>query len=181
MSAKPFVVHVAKLRRTIGTRWHEVVRGVIDDLRSSGSAVPEGSEVEADLVLESVFGGVAATGVVRAPWTGECRRCLAPASGVVEVRALEHFTEGGDGSDTYPLTDHGIDLEPMIHDAVLLELPLAPLCTEQCKGLCPNCGANRNEDPCSCDQSPPDPRWAALGALEFGESAGAGQKEHSGP
>lgn len=173
MSAKPFVVHVAKLRRTPGTRWHEVLSGVIDDLASSGCAVPEGSEVDADLVLESVVGGVSVAGSVTAPWVGECRRCLAPASGVVAVRVLEHFTEGGDGVDTYPLVGDEIDLEPMLHDAVLLELPLAPLCSEGCRGICPNCGANRNDEMCSCDESPIDPRWAALGALDFGESSSA--------
>lgn len=177
MSANPFVVRVAKLRRTTGTRWHEVLSGVIDDLACSGSAVPAGSDVEADLVLESVLGGLAVTGSVVAPWVGQCRRCLAPASGVLKVRVLEHFTEGGDGSDTYALVNDEIDLEPMLHDVLLLELPMAPLCAQGCKGICPNCGANRNDEPCSCDDSPVDPRWAALAALKFGESDGPDEPE----
>ncbi|MHB8682666.1 MAG: YceD family protein [Acidimicrobiales bacterium] len=160
----PFVVHTAKLRKSLGTRWHEVRRGAIEGLACSGSAVPAGAEAEADVVLESVLGGVAVSGSVRAPWSGSCRRCLAPASGLVEVRVREHFTEGGDGEETYPLASGEVDLEPMVRDAVLLDLPQAPLCRPDCLGLCPWCGANRNEEACSC-QAPRDERWAALDVL----------------
>lgn len=160
----PFVVHAAQLRRRVGTRWHEVRRGVIDDLTCSGSAVPDHAEVEADVVLESVVGGVAVSGTVRAPWSATCRRCLEPAGGALVVPVREHFTEQGDGEETYPLHDGEVDLEPMVRDAVLLELPQAPLCSAGCRGLCPQCGANRNLEPCSC-QAPRDPRWARLDAL----------------
>ena len=167
MSRRPFVVHVAKLRRVPGTRWHEVRRGKIEGLACSGSAVPEGSEVEADVTLESVAGAVSVVGSVSACWTGECRRCLSPASGTVRVQVLEHYTEGGDGSDTYPFIGEDVDLEPMVHDAVVLELPQAPLCSEDCKGLCLVCGANQNHESCSCEPPGEDPRWAALGVLRF--------------
>lgn len=161
---RPFLVHSAQLRRQVGTRWHEVRHGVLDDLACSGSAVPEGAEVEADVVLESVVGGVAVAGTVRAPWAGTCRRCLEPASGTLVVPVREHFTEGGDGEDTYPLHDGEVDLEPMVRDAVLLELPQAPLCVAECRGLCPQCGVNRNEETCAC-QPERDERWAALDVL----------------
>jgi uncharacterized protein len=167
MPERPFVVHVAKLRRVRGTRWHEVRRAPIEDLACSGSAVPEGAPVEADVTLESVAGGVSVSGTLSASWIGECRRCLAPSSGKVFVRVFEHYTEGGDGSDTYPLTDDEVDLGLMAHDAVLLELPQAPLCEPECRGLCPTCGVNLNQEGCSCGTTPPDPRWAALGALRF--------------
>ncbi len=160
----PFVVHAARLRRQVGSRWHEVRRGVIEDLACAGSAVPAGSEVEADVVLESVVGGLSASGTVRAPWAGTCRRCLEPAGGTLVVPVREHFTEGGDGEETYPLHDGEVDLEPMVHDAVLLELPQAPLCGPGCLGLCPQCGANRNLEACSC-QPGRDERWAALDML----------------
>lgn len=167
MSGRPFVVHVAKLRRAQGTRWHEVRSGVVEDLACLACSVPEGAEVELDVTLESVAGGVSVAGSLCAPWVGECRRCLEPASGTLRIQVLEHYTEGGDGSDTYPLVDDVVDLEPMIHDAILLELPLAPLCRTDCRGLCPRCGANLNEEDCGCETSEIDPRWAALGALHL--------------
>jgi uncharacterized protein len=143
--------------------------GAIESLECSGSAVPEGALVEADLVLESVAGGVSVAGTLVAPWEGNCRRGLARASGLLRLRVLEHYTDGGDGSDTYPLVGDDLDLEPMVHDAVLLELPLAPLCRAECLGLCPTCGVDRNSQSCECDDAKVDPRWAALGALRLGD------------
>jgi uncharacterized protein len=164
MPARPFVVHVAKMRRVLGTRWHEVRSGTIDDLTCSGSAVPPGALVTADVTLEAIAGGVTVAGLVTAPWTGECRRCLAVASGILNVRVRELYTADGDGEDTYPLVDDQVDLEDLVHDAVLLELPIAPLCDEACGGLCPMCGANRNQKACGCEM-PRDERWAALDVL----------------
>lgn len=173
MSTRPFLVHVAKLRRVLGTRWHEVRAGTIDDLAGSGAAVPAGAEVGADVVLESLAGGVAVTGTVTAPWTGECRRCLAPATGTLAIAVRELYTEDSDGEDTYRLVDDELDLEEMVHDAVLLELPLAPLCAATCLGLCPQCGVNRNEETCTCEAGRDD-RWAALDVLRVAEPADDG-------
>jgi uncharacterized protein len=163
--ARPFVVHVAKLRRVVGTRWHEVRSGTIDDLACSGSSVPAGARLQADVTLESIAGGVSVSGVVTAPWRGECRRCLEQASGTLNLRVRELYTEDGDGEDTYPLVDDQVDLEPLVHDAVLLELPIAPVCDEGCRGLCPLCGVNRNLEQCTCEM-PRDERWAALDVLK---------------
>lgn len=175
---RPFLVHATQLRRQPGTRWHELRRGVIDDLSCLGSAVPDGAEVEADVVLESVMGGVSAAGTVRAPWAGTCRRCLEHAGGTLVVAVREHFTEGGDGEDTYPLDDGEVDLEPMVRDAVLLELPLAPLCRPDCQGICPTCGADRNVEDCSCAPER-DVRWAALDVLV--DDRGRPDEPESGP
>jgi uncharacterized protein len=165
---RPFVVHVAKLRRAIGTRWNELRQGSIEGLDCSGSAVPPEESPVADVVLESVLGGVSVTGTVSTTWTGACRRCLTPASGVLRLPVRELYTEGGDGEETYPLVNDEVDLEPLVRDAVLLELPQAPLCRPDCLGLCPFCGVNRNEEVCGCEP-PPDPRWGALDALRMSE------------
>jgi uncharacterized protein len=165
---RPFVVHVAKLRRAIGTRWNELRQGSIEGLDCSGSVVPEDASPMADVVLESVLGGVSVTGTVTAPWTGACRRCLTPASGVLRLRVRELYTEDGDGEETYPLVHDELDLGPLVRDAVLLELPQAPLCRPDCLGLCPFCGVNRNEESCGCE-APRDPRWDALDVLRMPE------------
>jgi uncharacterized protein len=62
-------------------------------------------------------------------------------------------------------------LRPLVRDALLLELPLAPLCRPDCRGLCARCGADLNAGPCSC-VADRDPRWGALDALR-----GAGDQE----
>ena len=74
-----------------------------------------------------------------------------------------HERQAGD-EEVYVIEDDFIDLAPLAHDAIFLDLPLAPLCREDCKGLCPFCGIDRNEERCDC-VAPPDPRWASLDVL----------------
>lgn len=54
------------------------------------------------------------------------------------------------------------DLEEVLREAILLEIPFANLCREDCRGLCPRCGQDLNAGPCGCQEKPADPRWAAL-------------------
>jgi len=164
VSGHDFVVHAARLRRSTGTRWEVVRSGVIADLAVGDTAVPPEALATATVTLESVAGGVSVQGVVEAPWAGACRRCLRPTAGVVEVAVRELYTGGGDGEETYPLVDQDVDLEPLVRDAVLLELPVTSLCRPDCQGLCPTCGGDLNEGACGCSP-PPDPRWAALDVL----------------
>lgn len=185
MSADPFVVHVARLRRVAGTRWHERREAVLDPdgvivARSSAdTTVPDGAHAVCEVDLESYPGGVMARGTVRAPWQGVCRRCAVPVNGELVIGFRERFVEAdlprlpgaGEGSglededpEAYPIVEDQLDLRPMIRDAVVLELPLAPLCRAECQGLCPHCGADRNEEECACE-APPDPRWAELDRL----------------
>ena len=71
----------------------------------------------------------------------------------------ELYTESGDGDETYPLCDDTVDLEVLAHDALLLELPPAPLCRPTATGLCPTCGIDRNLETCQCEE-PTDSRFA---------------------
>jgi uncharacterized protein len=172
----PFVVHVARLRRVLGTRWHEVRTGPADPdgllvaLSPVATGVPVGAEAICDVTLESFFGGVMVTGTVAAPWQGTCRRCAEPVEGMLQVAVRERFCEPGaeygdpDDDEAYPIVDDELDLAPMIRDALALELPLTPLCTPDCRGLCPQCGTDLNERSCDC-VAPKDPRWANLDVL----------------
>jgi uncharacterized protein len=165
--ARPFIVPSAALRKQVGSSRHEHRRGSIPGLAALGVVVPDEAEVDIDLTLSSYPGGIMAVGAVTAPWVGECRRCGGPVSGTVVSSVRERFAPaGGSGQDedAYPLSGDKLDLEPLARDAVLLDLPLAPLCTEACLGLCPRCGANWNLAACDC---PPelDPRWSALDSL----------------
>jgi uncharacterized protein len=163
----PFVVPVAALRRTVGAARHEVCRGVIEGLAAVSVSVAEGEPVVVDLTLSSYPGGIAAQGTVGAPWVGECRRCGGVVTSEVTVAVRERFTpEGGtdEDEDAYPMSGDDLDLEPMARDAVLLELPLAPLCSPDCRGLCPQCGANWNLTSCDCAPAA-DPRWSVLDSL----------------
>jgi uncharacterized protein len=65
-----------------------------------------------------------------------------------------------------------VDLSGFVHEVVCLALPVQPLCREECLGLCPRCGADRNAGPCGCPDEPGDSRFAALKALRDGSSGG---------
>ena len=166
MATHPFVINLAALRRSHDTRLHESRRGPISGLAVTGSRLAEGGEVDIDIDLDLVDGGVVATGTIVAPWAGECRRCLRPAAGEIRASVRELFEQDSDFEESYPLRGDQIDLEPLARDAILLELPLTPLCSEDCRGLCSACGANRNDVDCGHTDTPMDTRWAALDALK---------------
>jgi uncharacterized metal-binding protein YceD (DUF177 family) len=71
-----------------------------------------------------------------------------------------------DDLDVFPYTGDVVDLEPLIREQFVLAIPFAPLCKEDCLGLCPQCGADKNVAPCSCEK-PVDPRFAALQGLKL--------------
>ncbi|MFN2607512.1 MAG: DUF177 domain-containing protein [Acidimicrobiales bacterium] len=170
---RPFLVNVADLVHRPGARRHEGVSGRIDGLRVVDAAVPPGAPVTVDAVLEWVSDGVLASGTATAPWAGECRRCLRPVGGEVAVEFRELFEETPREGQSYPLRADHMDLEPLAREAILLDLPLAPLCAPDCHGLCPTCGMDLNAGACECGAPDPDPRWAALDALRV-EPPGTG-------
>ena len=152
-------VHVAQFRRRGrgGTRNRSAPavdrQGVIEGLDCSGSSVPEGATPVADVVARGRprrgVGDRERAGAVG----GACRRCLAPAGRECSpCRSASSTPTAVDGEETYPLVDHEVDLEPLVRDAVLLELPLAPLCRTDCQGLCPRCAAQNCNDVrrCAC-------------------------------
>jgi uncharacterized protein len=139
------------------------------DLGIAVIGVPPGSPVELDLRLESVVEGVLVTGTATVQLRGECVRCLGPISDELEVEIQELYVYPGvepDDDLVSRLQGDLIDLEPVLRDAVVLDLPFQPLCRDDCAGLCVECGANFNEDPNHRHESDLDPRWAALRGLE---------------
>jgi DUF177 domain-containing protein len=163
----PFRVPVSALRRRVGSTRHVVAEGRLAGLGALGVSVPDGALVRVDLDLCSDPGGVTASGTVSSEWVGECRRCGGAVEGRVRAAVRERFVPedaAREDEEAYPLVDDVIDLEPLVRDAVLLELPLAPLCDEACLGLCPLCGTNWNESPCDCRPAA-DPRWSVLDSL----------------
>ena len=160
-------VGVADLLSRPGQTRHEELEAVLDGLEVLGSHVPEGAPVTLDLELQSVNEAIVAKGTVSAPWTGECRRCLTTVDAVLTADVMEIFEDELVEGETSKLDHDRIDLEPMAREAVLLELPLAPLCKDDCAGLCAECGADLNEDPEHAHERAPDPRWAKLRELNL--------------
>jgi len=120
------------------------------------------------------------------PLQGHCKRCLKPVTGDEQVELVRAYVPE---SELHPLGKHkGEDLEasfdpdlvdeevysgkeihllPAVREQILLSIPPSPLCTDDCKGLCPNCGKDLNEGECGCDRTVVDPRWAALKGIQL--------------
>jgi uncharacterized protein len=161
----PLTVNVAELLRRHGTRRELRATATAADLKVVDSGVPDGTPIDVDVVLESLADGIVVSGRVGTFWTGACRRCLEPVEGPLEVNVRELYQHHPKDTEAFTFQGELLDLEPMVREAVLLELPLAPLCRPDCAGLCPECGANRNLGDCGHHAVASDPRWAALAEL----------------
>jgi uncharacterized protein len=125
-------------------------------------------EIVADIRLRGKFAG---------KFEIPCARCVEPVDLPLEgefdliFRPLGADTDAPERSITAPETEIGyyqgdsLLLEDVLREQVLLSLPVRTLCKPDCKGLCPRCGQNRNNQDCSCEEGPADPRWEALSGL----------------
>jgi uncharacterized protein len=165
----PFVIETTTLGRRPGSM-REDSRTVPApaDLGVEMVGVPEGADIELDFRLEAVMEGVLISGTARAPLTGECARCLEPVTSSIEVDFQELYvysdTRSGEsaGEDERRLEGDLIDLEPVVRDAMVLALPLSPLCQDDCPGLCSECGVRLADAEPDHHHEAVDPRWAAL-------------------
>jgi len=160
-------VDVAELLRRPGAS-----ESVQTDHALGGIAVPlarvrDEAPLRLDLRLEALVDGIHVSGTIQAAAAVECRRCLKVSEELLELDVDETFLYPGEGEpdEPYRVVDEQIDLEPAVRDAVMLALPLNPLCTEGCRGLCKTCGADLNEVDCGHSQDPVDIRWAGLEQL----------------
>jgi len=164
--SRPLQVSVIEDLRRPGTRRRVQRSAVVDGLAISTAAVPPGEEVNLDLVLEVIGDDLVVTGSITFAWVGDCRRCLADVVSSGTVRVREVFERRPVEGETYQLGDGVVDLEAMVRETVLLALPLAPLCAEDCAGPAPERfpAAVAIDEP---EESVRDPRWAALDELRF--------------
>ena len=162
-----------------------------DDLRLELARVPVGADMHLDVRFEAVTEGVLVTGSATAPLAGECARCLRPLTTPVTASFTELYLYA-DGRRTHDKHDKHdrrnsrewfdedteqddeerhldgdlLDLEPVLRDAVVLALPMSPLCLQDCPGLCVECGVPlADAGPGHGHDEAPDPRWAALEQL----------------
>lgn len=134
-----------------------------EDLGAGLAVVVPGSQMGLSIRLESVVEGVLASGTASVTVHAECSRCLEPVEWDQTVAFTELFVyEPRPGEEEFPVLDGDLlDLEPVVRDAVVLALPLAPLCAPDCPGLCVQCGARLADEPGHVHDVM-DPRWARL-------------------
>ncbi len=165
---KPFVVNIADLVDKPGARRRDRVEGrLAEPVTVVDSTLRNEVPVVVDTLLEWVSDGLLATGTVEGAWEGPCRRCLTPVQGRLRTDVQELFESNPRDGESYRLGHDRVDLEPLARESLVLDLPLAPLCREDCRGLCPTCGADLNQGDCDCPPAEPDARWAALDVLRL--------------
>ncbi len=174
-----------------GERVAEWVKGLpMRDALAAPEGDPAAGHGTAELDLYADGSHVFAAGTFRGEVTVACSRCIEPVRLPIDEKLRVTFMprhelpaedgepaaeagEDGEGAeiaeedvDLFPYDGDAIDLEPLFREQFVLAVPFAPLCREDCKGLCPQCGIDRNTGTCACEP-PIDPRLAALKGLKL--------------
>jgi uncharacterized protein len=160
MSFPDFVIQIARLKTGDHT---QSIAGTVapSDLDIADELRFHFHEVAYDLCVQLLGARLIVRGALSMPCDMECRRCAEFFSTSVRVSSFLRAYEIRDGMET-------VDLTADIREDILLELPSFPLCKDSCKGLCPHCGKNLNEGPCSCRPEPDNlGRWATLDKLRL--------------
>ena len=183
MSTNPFLLNTFELPRRAGEMKEYQLDIVIEStIGLPLIGVPAGDVIEADLRLESVTEGVLLSAEIYAVAQGECIRCLDPVSKVIDRKIQELYryeatNEKGrkkrreedvidlEIDDELQMEGDLLNLEIPIIDAIILALPVNPLCDEECLGLCPDCGEKWEKLPDGHAHQIIDARWSGLATL----------------
>jgi uncharacterized protein len=124
--------------------------------------VEEGEPLHVSVMLESVHEGILVTGAIDTTATAECVRCLDPTTVPIHASIQELFAYLPDDSHDYQVVQDDIDLDQVVRDQVVVELPFQPVCSPDCPGLDPETGEKRDTESVSADTTAIDPRWTKL-------------------
>jgi uncharacterized protein len=147
----------------------------VDHPAWEGSGLRLEEPLRVDLEARSVGEGVLVRGEMRTVLAAECRRCLTPVSVPLEdtvdllYEPLSDEEEAELGGEVYSLPRQGdnLDLGPAIREQLLLRIPGFVECSEDCRGLCVQCGIDLNTASCECVPEPLESPWGALKNIKF--------------
>jgi uncharacterized protein len=146
-----------------------------DDPLWEGLGVVLREPLRVDLTARSVGDGVLLRGSMQTRLQRECRRCLVSVPWALDEQVdllyepLDEEDEAALGGEVYPLPTRGgeLDLGPALREQLLLSVPEYVVCREECRGLCPQCGADLNQGTCDCEPERAGDPWEALRKLKF--------------
>ncbi len=140
-----------------------------DDALFRDAAFEMRTPLDVQLDVQQTGSDVLVRGAIEGEAELACRRCLNTVTTPIEEEVALLFREGvseaeAEAAEIYPLSEKAqeLDLSGAIREHLVLAVPEFAICSETCKGLCPSCGANRNETTCRCEQVSVDNRWTAL-------------------
>lgn len=163
MSTHPFVFPVKSLMHKPGTS--ETLTREIPAPTHYGESVcvvAEGEPLHLMVLLESVHEGILVSGTVDTSAKADCVRCLDPVTVPIHATIQELFAYLPDDSYDYQVVQDEIDLDQVVRDQVVVELPFQPVCSPDCPGLDPETGEKRDPASVSADTTRIDPRWSKL-------------------
>jgi uncharacterized protein len=135
----------------------------------AGSGIELAGPLAVALEAQQAGADVVVRGWLRGAVALSCRRCLESVTQAVDAEVIWLFRAGiteaeAQAEEVYALPERAreLDLGPAVREQLVLSVPEFALCAEACRGLCPQCGANRNEADCACEVPAVDERWAAL-------------------
>jgi DUF177 domain-containing protein len=164
--ASKLSVDIAELLRLPGTSRHVEFSEEVDGLGlEMGQVRPS---LDFSLELAALVEGILVSGHVRGVYVLSCIRCLASFDSPFDIELAEVMAyEGQPGAEEgYQIRGEVAELEPVVRDAVVLAMPLNPVHSPDCKGLCTECGADRNTVDCGHEQTKTDLRWEPLAKLK---------------
>lgn len=133
-----------------------------------GEDRPHAVSVRGRLVVDNLDSRFVLAGRLQAVGQADCGRCLETFELTwavpIEIMVLRDVESDEADSESLILTQQSgeVDLRQAVTESVILALPLAPVCRDDCRGLCSSCGINRNVDSCQCVEEDYDPRWEGL-------------------
>jgi len=166
----PFVINLAEIPPEGRVRTLDLSGDFARMALAETEADAATAHLETILQLTKQLPDVYVAGTLRGDVTLLCSRCLGPAAVTIAAKISVMFVPRGresddidaEAPDVIPYDGDEIDVGEMLREEMLLALPMAPLCSESCLGLCPSCGKDLNEGPCGHAPSEHDHRWAAL-------------------
>lgn len=163
----PLILNVHELLETPGSHRPVVFDAWVSDVANELVRVESADPIHFDLELQTMDEGILVRGTLSGHFVASCRRCLEEVRQPFSTAVSEVYRPPGTEvwEEEYVISNEHVDLHPLVRDNVTLDLPLYPVCREDCQGLCPICGQNRNRGQCRCQPQEADPRWGALKGL----------------
>jgi uncharacterized protein len=158
------VIDVSRIIKHDGASQNVDFTGMIEEIDEvfSGYAFNKPVRFSGNIVNEK--GILKLSGVIETVYDAQCGRCLSAMEIGVSMAIKEYIFADTpeDDSEAYTYAGKSVDLSRIMKDNIILNLPVRQLCSEKCKGLCPECGSNLNVAACGCKKESGDPRWEVL-------------------
>lgn len=159
-------IFIAELLKNQGSRLEIDMSKPIDNIDLNGDEIKFKEPVKISGTIENENDILQFKGNIELDIELKCHKCAETFETKLDINVVENFSEDSEKAEEYySIVRNEIDFTDMINDAILTNLPMKHICSEDCKGLCPVCGGNRNIKDCDCKLQDYDPRFEKL--LEF--------------